>query len=383
MFFRLCNSPVTFQTMMDDILIYSRTLSNHWRTICQVLTTLHKRRLFLKPEKCKFEQKEVEYLGLVISKDHVAMDPTKVRGVMEWPTPTKVKEVQSFLVFVNFYWKFIRDFPNVACPLYALTRKTQRWVWGSPKQKAFDALKKAVTSAPILTFPSQSSHFHLECNASNFATGAVLSQAQADGTHQPIAFMSKGFSDVEHNYQIHNKEMLAIMCTLDKWHHFLEGMTEKFEILTDHQNLTYFQDTEKLNCQQVHWSLFLSCFDFSLHHQPGWLMGRPNALSQRSDHPHGKDDNANVTLLPSNVFEVHNMEATLVDSRGDELVEHIWRSTDYDDAVVKALQELGAGTLRSDEWERDGNLVMYRGCVYVPRDPQLCHDIVHAHHDSM
>src|SRR5258707_2213905 len=196
---------------MDDILVYSHTLSDHWQIIHQVLSTLWKWRLFLKPEKCKFEQKEVKYLGLVILKDHVAMDPTKVHGVTEWPTPTKVKEVQSFLGFVNFYQKVIHNFSNVTHPLYALTCKTQRWVWGSPEQKAFDALKKAVTSAPVLTFPSQSSRFCLECNASNFATAAVLSQAQADGMDQPIAFMSKGFSDAERNYQIHDKEMLAIM----------------------------------------------------------------------------------------------------------------------------------------------------------------------------
>ena len=139
---------------MDDILVYSPTLSEHWRIIREVLATLRKRRLFLKPEKCRFEQKEVEYLGLVISKDHVAMDPTKVRGVTDWPTPTKVKEVQSFLGFVNFYRKFIHDFSNIARPLYALTRKTQRWVWGLPEQEAFDSLKEAVTSAPVLTFPS-------------------------------------------------------------------------------------------------------------------------------------------------------------------------------------------------------------------------------------
>ena len=112
---------------------------------------------------------------------------------------------------------------------------------------------------------------------------------------------------------------------------------EKFKILMDHQNLTYFQDTQKLNHQQVCWSLFLSHFDFSLCHQPGQLMGRPDALSQRSDHPCRKDDNANVALLPSDVFEVCNTEATLVDSGGDELVEHIQRSMDYDNAVVKAL----------------------------------------------
>src|SRR6266446_3497743 len=257
MFFGLCNSPATFQMMMNDILcefinhgkvmccmdnilIYSPTLSKHWQIVCQVLATLRRWRLFLKPEKCKFEQKEVEYLRLVISKDHVTMDLMKVHGVMEWLTPTKVKEVQSFLGFVNFYWKFIHDFSNIAHPLYALTHKTQQWVWGSPEQEAFNSLKKAVTSAPILTFPSQSGCFHLECNTSNFTTGMVLSQVQADGMHQPIAFMSKGFSDVEHNYQIHNKEMLAIMCALDEWCHFLEGMMEKFEILTDHRNLTYF-----------------------------------------------------------------------------------------------------------------------------------------------
>src|SRR5258706_119495 len=233
---------------MDDILVYSHTLSDHQQIVRQVLTTLCKQRLFLKPEKCKFEQKEVEYLRLVISKDHVAMDPTKVHRVTEWPTPMKVKEVQSFLGFVNFYRKFICNFSNVTCPLYALTCKTQQWVWGSPEQKAFDALKKAVTSAPVLTFPSQSGCFHLKCNTSNFATRGVLSQAQADGMHQPITFMSKGFSDAERNYQIHDKEMLAIMHALDEWCHFLEGVTEKFKILTDHWNLTYFRDAQKLNC---------------------------------------------------------------------------------------------------------------------------------------
>ncbi len=139
---------------MDNILVYSHTLSNHQQIICQVLSTLQEQRLFLKPEKCKFKQKEVKYLGLVISKDHVTMDLTKVHGVTEWLTSMKVKEVQSFLGFLNFYWKFIHNFSNIAHPLYALTCKTQWWVWGSPEQEVFNSLKKAITSTPVLTFPS-------------------------------------------------------------------------------------------------------------------------------------------------------------------------------------------------------------------------------------
>src|SRR5260221_9442228 len=233
MFFGLCNSPMKFQTMMndilcefihnskvicyvDDILIYSHTLSEHQQIICQVLATLQEQRLFLQPEKCKFKQKEVEYLGLVILKDHVAMDPTKVCRVT--------------VSFMNFYRKFIHNFSDTTCSLYALTCKTLQWVWGVPEQEAFDARKRAITSAPVLTFPSQSSHFCLECNASNFTTRAVLSQVQADSMHQPVTFMLKGISNVEHNYQIHNRELLAIMCTLEEWHHFLEGAIKKFEI---------------------------------------------------------------------------------------------------------------------------------------------------------
>src|SRR5258708_40338365 len=109
--------------------------------------------MLIKQETCKFEQKEVEYLRLVISKDHIAMDPTKVCRVTEWPTLTKVKEVQSFLGFVNFYQKFICDFSDIAHPLYALTHKTQQWVCGLAEQEALDALKKTVTSTPVLTFP--------------------------------------------------------------------------------------------------------------------------------------------------------------------------------------------------------------------------------------
>src|SRR5258708_1742440 len=123
--------------------------------------------------------------------------------------PVKAKDVQSFIGFANFYWRFICNFSEIACPLHALTRKLKDWSWGAAEQQAFDALKSTVTT-PMLAFPSKSGPFHLECDASNFATGAILSQQQEDGLFHPIGFMSKSFSNMERNYQIHNKEMLVI-----------------------------------------------------------------------------------------------------------------------------------------------------------------------------
>jgi len=176
----------------------------------------------------------VDYLGLIISKDHIAMDPIKVQGVTDWLQPAKVKDIQSFIGFVNFYQRFIHNFSEIACPLHVLTHKSKDWSWGAAEQQAFDALKSAVTSTPTPAFPSKSSPFHLECNASDFATGAILSQQQEDGLFHPIGFMSKSFSNMEQNYQIHDKEMLVIMCALEEWRHFLKGSDQKFKIHTDH-----------------------------------------------------------------------------------------------------------------------------------------------------
>src|SRR5258705_11396453 len=244
MFFGLCNLLATFQMMMNDILhpfidcneavcymdnilIHSASLTDHQRITREILQTLCSYKLFLQLEKCKFKHQEVDYLGLIISKDHVVMDPIKVQGVMDWPQPMKVKDVQSFIGFVNFYQRSIWNFSKIACPLHTLTWKSKDWSWGAAEQQAFDTLKNAVTSAPTLTFPSRSGLFHLECDASNFATGAILSQQQEDGLFHPIGFMSKSFSNMEWNYQIHDKEMLVIMCALEEWRHFLEGSDQK------------------------------------------------------------------------------------------------------------------------------------------------------------
>ena len=235
MFFGLTNSPSTFQTMMneifqdlimegvvcvylDDILIFTKTMEEHRRITRIVLERLRKHKLFLRHNKCEFEKTEVEYLSLIISHGKIAMDPVKVAGVAEWPLPTRKKEVQSFLGFANFYRRFIEGFSHHARPLFDLTKKDVVWQWGEEQQKAFDELKSRITSSPVLCFADDSLQFRIEADSSDFATGAVLSQQSPDDNKwHPISFYSKSLNDVERNYEIHDKEMLAIMCALKEW----------------------------------------------------------------------------------------------------------------------------------------------------------------------
>src|SRR5258708_6374591 len=376
MFFGLCNLLATFQTMMndilcpfinrneaicymDDILIYSASLTDHRRITQEILQTLHSYKLFLQPEKCKFKHQEVDYLGLVISKDHVAMDPVKVQGVTDWPQPAKVKDVQSFIGFMNFYQRFIHNFSEIACPLHVLTWKLKDWSWGAAEQQAFDVLKSTVTSTPTLAFPSKSGPFCLECDASNFSTGAVLLQQQEDGLFHLIGFMSKSFSDTERNYQIHNKEMLVTIHALKKRRHSLKRPDHKFKIHMDHKNLSYFQEAHKLNHCQAQWSLYLSRFDFILTHKPGRQMGSPDALSRWADHPRGADDNADFTLLTPEVFELRAMEAVTLEGEEAIFMEQIQQSTQFDDPVVKALKALDTGELCSNDWMHTEGIVLY------------------------
>jgi len=159
------------------------------------------------------------------------MDPVKVARVCEWPVLENRTDIQAFIGFVNFYCCFIQDFSTIARPLFDLTRSDQAWNWGTKEQEAFEHLKMAVTTAPILASPQDSELFHIEANSSDFASRAILSQ-QLPGEEKwhPVAFYSKSLSLVERNYEIHDKEMLAIIHALEEWRHFLEGARHPVEI---------------------------------------------------------------------------------------------------------------------------------------------------------
>ena len=161
---------------LDDILILTKTLEEHWKVVCQVMELLQQYGLSLKLEKCEFEKTSIEYLGVVVSHDLVKIDPAKVAGVGEWPTLSNKKEVQSFLGFTNLYQRFIEGFSHISQPLFDLTKADSTFKWSSEEKLAFDTLKDRITSALILALLDNSRPYHVEADSSDFATGAVLSQ---------------------------------------------------------------------------------------------------------------------------------------------------------------------------------------------------------------
>ena len=265
MTFGLCNAPATFQTSMnslfedlidqghivvylDDILLFHDSQTKLTTLTHEVLRRLQNNSLFLKPEKCSFAKSSIGYLGFIISKGFVGMDPAKVEAVQQYPVPSKVKEVQAFLGFCNFYHRFVKDYSTIARPLFNLTMKDTPFVWGPDQQTAFATLLQAFISAPVLALPNHSKPFRLITDTSDFATGAILEQPDALNCWHPVAYHSKALQPAERNYEIHDKELLAIIRALEIFRHYLEGHPDVLEIWTDHSNLVYFTKKQKLSC---------------------------------------------------------------------------------------------------------------------------------------
>ncbi|SJL15225.1 uncharacterized protein ARMOST_18711 [Armillaria ostoyae] len=389
MFFGLTNSPATFQWMMndifkdlisegkvtiylDDILIFTKNLDEHRRIVRRVLQKLRENKLFLKAEKCKFEVLETEYLSVIISEGQVRMDPVKLAGIAEWPTPMKKKELQSFLGFTNFYRKFIKNYSKVVCALTQLTGNAE-WTWGAAQNQAFQQLKKQMAEDVILAIPNATRRFRVEADASNGAIGAVLSQEQ-DGRWRPVAFMSKALTATERNYEIYDKELLAIMLALSEWRHYLMGALKDVEIWTDHQNLQYFRKPQKLNRRQARWVTELAEYHFVLKHKPGTTNVKADLLSRRSDHDQGEDDNGDITVLSPEHFRAMIMPTL---SETHERVRTATRQKELWDKGIAASLEHERGIT-----EKDG-ILYYNNRVYVPRHSSLRGEIIAQSHDHI
>ena len=193
---------------------------------------------------------EVDFLSMIVGHDGIKMDQTKVKAILDWPEPKNIKGVRSFLGLANFYQRFIKDYVCIACPLHDLTKKEEPFRWEETQQTAFDTLKKHFTTAPVLAFLDIDCKFHLESDASDYTTGAVLS-IEKDGIWHPVTFSSHSMTPQEQNYPVADKEMLSVIQALEQWCHYLEGARHQFEIWNDHANLQWFMMRQDLNRRQA------------------------------------------------------------------------------------------------------------------------------------
>ena len=274
--FGLSNAPAAFMSLMDsifkdytdkfiiayldDILVYSDTWEEHLKHIRLTLLILRKHKLYAKLSKCVFGAQEVEYLGHILRAGKVAMNPNKTQAIESWETPTSKKELQSFLGLVNYYRRFIKDCSKIGKPLTELTKNVP-YVWTKEANKAFQILKKAVVSAPVLHQYNPKYPIFVTTDASKYAIGAVLEQDFPDGRH-PVAFVSRTLNPAEQNYAAHDLELLGIVDTIRSWRCYLHGC--KFTIHTDHHPLKYLETQEYLSPRQVRWLERLAQFEFKI-----------------------------------------------------------------------------------------------------------------------
>ena len=295
--FGLCNAPATFERLMekvlgqlqwqillcylDDILIFSKTVSQHFDHLRAVLQRLREARLKLKPKKCHFFCQQVTFLGHVVSQDGVSTDPDKIKKVKECPSPKDVHEVRSVIGLMSYYRRFMPHFSEVAKPLIKLTEKDQVFQWQSEQEEAFQKLKELLITAPVLVHPRTEGLFILDTDASNEGIGAVLSQIQ-DDEEKVVAYASKTLSKTERNYCITRRELLAVVQFVTQFKHFLLG--RKFLVRTDNSAVRYWMkihsDTYDPQGQTARWLVKLSAYDFEIKHRPGSQHSNADGLSR-------------------------------------------------------------------------------------------------------
>jgi hypothetical protein len=245
------------------------------------------------------------------------MDPAKVRTILDWPEPHKVKEVQSFIGFGNFYWRSIPNYSGVVALLTRLTRKDVPWDFSPSCRSAFTSLKEAFSSALVLTNFAPGAPLIIETDASNHTVAGILSSLSEDNSVHPIAYFSHTMSPMELNYNTHDKELLAIHKAFKTWQHYLEGASTPIDVVTDHKNLEYFSMTKLLSCHQACWSKFLSGFNLVIHFCPRKLGMKPDTLTRHSDvYPKGGDSDY-ASSNPHNfcpVFTSEQLAASLCTS---------------------------------------------------------------------
>jgi hypothetical protein len=275
----LANAPASFQSAMnnifseylhdfvvvylDDILIFSKNEEDHFKHLTMVLEKLRQHNLYANAKKCEFLTPELEFLGHIVGKDGIKVDPKKTNSIQKWPTPTTTQELRAFLGLANYFRRFIQGYSTMVAPLTSLLKKERNMShWDTTCDASFLAVKIALAKAPVLEHPDFNKPFDVICDASVHGVGAVLLQEC-----KPIAFLSRKFGPAEYNYTTTEQELLAAVEALKQWRCYLEGV--EFTMWTDHNPNVYMQTKATLSRREARWSELFQQFRFTWKHKPG------------------------------------------------------------------------------------------------------------------
>jgi hypothetical protein len=398
--FGLTNAPATCQTYvndtlrefldlfcvlyLDDILIYSDDLETHRTHVTRVLDKLMKAGLYVKPEKCEFHCTTTTFLGFVISRDGISMDPQKVRAVKEWETPKNVKDLQCFLGFANFYRRFIKNYSKICSPMFDLLKKDLPWKWSPACQQAFDNLIEAFTSGPQLRHFDPELETVIEVDASDTIIGGVLSQRHQKHLH-PVAYYSRKMSPAECNYGIGDKELLAIVTAFEEWHLYLEGLSDPAIVYTDHANLQTFTTKMKLNRRQVRWSQKLAEYNFRIIYREGHKNCKADALTRRSGNlPKEGDGRASMTF--DSILKPENFHHIIATTRTQPLLHELKTALELDPLakdIIRALlnKQKRHPRVALAECQYENGILTIEDLIYVPDNEELRCKIISSCHD--
>jgi len=357
---------------MDDFLIYSKTLEQHIKDVKQVLGLCRLHDLSIKLEKCEFHEQEVEFLGYVINGEGVSMSKVKVQAVLDWPTPTTKKEVQSFMGFANYYRKFIKGYGDISAHITKLTRNDIEFGWTKEADTAFKELKRRFSEEPVTKHHDPEKETIVETDASDYALGACMSQRGDDGKLHPVAYHSRQLTAAELNYDVHDKELLAIVDALKTWRVYLQGAKHTVQIYTDHKNLMTFTTTKVLNRRQVRWSEMLSLYDFRIMYRKGSENARADALSRQKEYEGYKTERPQKMLREL-------ADGSLTANRESILVTVSIEEDPRIETNIKAAYKKDGTAERILNWEKansgqipegfnvdERGLIRFKGLVYIP-----------------
>jgi hypothetical protein len=298
--------PDHFSNYMDDVAIGTDDTESgkalHRQITHEFLETLERHSYFLKVSKCEFEKEQIEFLGFLVTNGTTHVEPSKIGGISDWPRELKsVKQVRQILGVLGYQRAFIRDYAQLARPLYDLLKKGVQFKWTEACRKSLDNLIYQITKDPILLSADETKPFELETGASDYALGAALFQKDERGKRRAIGYASRTLNKAERNYDIWDKEFLGLIFGLTSWRHLLSCAQHPVQAFVDHANLLHYRHPQTVNRRVARYILTLADYNLEIHLRPG-LLNKADALSRRPDYDNGKEDNKDVTPLPSSLF---------------------------------------------------------------------------------